>query len=104
VGYSAGADIGELMAQRWPKRYARIVLIGAPSDPKPALVAGAQGVVTMSCSRDVPGRMREGARHIGATGVPATYLEMPGCTHGNLADGERVFAEAFDWLAANARP
>jgi pimeloyl-ACP methyl ester carboxylesterase len=103
VGYSAGADIGELMARRWPKRYARMVLIGAPSDPKPALVARAEGVVTMSCSRDVPGRMREGARRIAAAGVPATYLEMPGCTHGNIADGEHVFGEAFDWLTANAR-
>jgi|SRR5579859_7795556 len=103
VGYSAGADIGELMAQRWPKRYARIVLIGAPSDPKPALVARAQGVVTMSCSRDVPGRMRDGAARIRGAGIPSTYLEMPGCTHGNLADGERIFTEAFDWLASNAR-
>jgi pimeloyl-ACP methyl ester carboxylesterase len=103
VGYSAGADIGELMVRRWPKRYSRVVLIGAPSDPKPALVATADGVVTMSCSRDVPGRMREGARRIAGAGVPATYLEMPGCTHGNIADGERVFAEAFDWLASHAR-
>jgi hypothetical protein len=47
--------------------------------------------------------MREGARRIAAAGIPATYLEMPGCTHGNVADGERVFGEAFDWLAANAR-
>lgn len=103
VGYSAGADIGELMVRRWPKRYTRVVLIGAPSDPKPQLVASAQAVVTMSCSRDVPGRMRDGARHIAAAGIPATYLEMPGCTHGNIADGEHVFGEAFDWLAANAR-
>jgi pimeloyl-ACP methyl ester carboxylesterase len=102
VGYSAGADIGELMAQRWPKRYARIVLIGAPSDPKPALVAHAQGVVTMSCSRDVPGRMRDGAARIRRAGIPATYLEMPGCTHGNLADGERIFTEAFDWLDSSS--
>ena len=103
VGYSAGADIGELMVRRWPKRYTRVVLIGAPSDPKPQLVASAQAVVTMSCSRDVPGRMRDGARHIAAAGIPATYLEMPGCTHGNIADGEHVFGEAFDWLAANAK-
>ena len=99
VGYSSGADIGALMVQRWPERYARVVLIGAPSDPRPALVAKARGVVTMSCARDVPGRMREGARRITAAGVPATYLEMPGCTHGNITDGERVFGEAFDWLA-----
>ncbi|HEY8089407.1 MAG TPA: hypothetical protein VIF09_16215 [Polyangiaceae bacterium] len=103
VGYSAGASIGELMAQRWPKRYARVVLIGAPSDPSPARLSGAQGVVTMSCSRDVPGRMRDAARSIARGGVPATYLEMPGCTHGNIADGERVFGTAFDWLTDNAK-
>jgi pimeloyl-ACP methyl ester carboxylesterase len=102
VGYSAGAGIGELMVQRWPKRYARVVLIGAPSDPSPLRLAGARGVVTMSCSRDVPGRMRDAARRIVAAGVPATYLEMPGCTHGNVADGERVFETAFDWLADHA--
>jgi pimeloyl-ACP methyl ester carboxylesterase len=103
VGYSAGAGIGELMVQRWPKRYARVVLIGAPSDPSPARLASAKGVVTMSCSRDVPGRMRDAARRITAAGVPSTYLEMPGCTHGNIADGERVFETAFDWLADNAK-
>ncbi len=103
VGYSAGAGIGELMVQRWPKRYARVVLIGAPSDPSPVRLSQAQGVVTMSCSRDVPGRMRDAARRINAAGVPATYLEMPGCTHGNIADGERVFEEAFEWLAGNAK-
>jgi pimeloyl-ACP methyl ester carboxylesterase len=102
IGYSAGAGIGQLMVQRWPERYARAILIGAPSDPSPALLSRARGVVTMSCSRDVPGRMRDGARHIGAIGVPSTYLEMPGCTHGNIADGERVFGEALDWLAANS--
>jgi hypothetical protein len=58
----------------------------------------------MSCSRDVPGRMRDAARRLVLAGVPATYLEMPGCTHGNLADGDRVFAAAFDWLSVNARP
>ncbi len=104
IGYSAGADIGELMVRRWPSRYTRVVLIGAPSDPKPQLVATARAVVTMSCSRDVPGRMREGARRIAAAGVPATYFEMPGCTHGNVADAERVFGAALDWLTENSRP
>jgi hypothetical protein len=23
---------------------------------------------------------------------------MPGCTHGNIAEGERIFGAAFDWL------
>ena len=102
VGYSAGASIGELMVQRWPARYTRVVLIGAPSEPSAARLADARGVVTMSCSRDVPGRMRDAARHIARAGVPATYLEMPGCTHGNVADGEHLFGEAFDWLEENS--
>jgi hypothetical protein len=103
VGYSAGASIGELMVQRWPERYPRVVLIGAPSDPNPLRLAHAEGVVTMSCSRDVPGRMRDAARRISKAGVPSEYLEMPGCPHGYVTDGERVFGEAFDFLAANAK-
>jgi hypothetical protein len=57
----------------------------------------------MSCSRDVPFRMKDAARRLSAAGIPATYLEMPDCTHGNVSDGDHVFDVAFDWLAANAR-
>jgi pimeloyl-ACP methyl ester carboxylesterase len=94
VGYSAGAGIGELMVQRWPRRYTRVVLIGAPSDPSPLRLSSAQGAVMMSCSRDVPGRMRDAATRTQRAGVPATYLEMPGCTHGNIADGEHALLGA----------
>jgi pimeloyl-ACP methyl ester carboxylesterase len=100
VGYSAGAGIGELMVQMWPDRYPRVVLIGAPSDPRPERLSRARGVVTMSCSLDVPARMRTAARRLEAAGVAARYLEMPGCAHGHIADGERVFDTAFDWLLA----
>jgi pimeloyl-ACP methyl ester carboxylesterase len=102
VGYSAGAAVAELMVQRWPERYARVVLIGAPSDPLAARLARARGVVMMSCTRDVPARMKNASRRLLAIGVPATYLEMPGCTHGNIADGDRVFDTAFTFLAASS--
>jgi pimeloyl-ACP methyl ester carboxylesterase len=102
VGYSAGAAIGELMVQRWPERYARAVLIGAPSDPSVPRLAKAKGVVTMCCSQDVTWRMKGAARRLSAGGVPALYIEMPGCAHGGITEGERVFGEAFDWLDANA--
>ena len=100
VGYSQGAALAEQMVQRWPQRYAKIVLIGAPTDPAAAHFAKAEAVVTMSCSRDVTVRMRDAAKRMNAAKVPATYMEMPGCTHGNIADGDRVFDEAFDWLEA----
>jgi len=58
----------------------------------------ARRVVMMSCARDVPARMKTAASRLEAKGVAARYLEMPGCTHGNIADGERSFGDAFGWL------
>jgi pimeloyl-ACP methyl ester carboxylesterase len=101
IGYSQGASIAEQLAERWPARYTRIVLIGSPRDVTASRLKTSRAIATMSCSRDVPGRMREGAQHVAALGVPATYFEMPGCTHGNLADGNRVFSDLFVWLDAH---
>ena len=101
IGYSQGASIAEQLAERWPARYTRIVLIGSPRDVAASRLKTSRAIATMSCSRDVPGRMREGAQHVAALGVPATYFEMPGCTHGNLADGNRVFTDLFVWLDAH---
>jgi pimeloyl-ACP methyl ester carboxylesterase len=103
IGYSLGATIAERLVERWPGRYTRVVLIGSPRDPSPARVRSARAVVTMSCSLDVPGRMRNGARNISAAGAPAAYFEMPGCTHGNLTDGDRIFGEVFGWLSSHER-
>jgi pimeloyl-ACP methyl ester carboxylesterase len=103
VGYSQGAAIGEQLVQRWPNRYVRVVLIGAPTEPSAQKLRTARSLVTMSCSRDVPARMRAAATRTSSIGVPSKYLEMPGCTHGNIADGERVFDDAFDFLSANER-
>jgi pimeloyl-ACP methyl ester carboxylesterase len=100
VGYSAGAGIGEQMVQLFAERYPRVLLIGSPVDPRPERLAHARAAVTMSCAFDVPGRMKKAATRITQTGVPAMYLEMPGCTHGLIADGEHIFDEAFSWLAA----
>jgi pimeloyl-ACP methyl ester carboxylesterase len=103
VGYSQGAALAEQMVQRWPTRYARLVLIGAPTDPAPNNLARARSVVTMSCDRDVPSRMKLAAAGATKVGTPATYLEMPGCTHGNITDGERIFDATFDFLRTNER-
>jgi hypothetical protein len=42
--------------------------------------------------------MKGAVRMLSAASVPSAYFEMPGCTHGTLADGDRVFGQAFDWL------
>lgn len=98
VGYSQGAALGEQLASRFPGRYPRLVVIGAPTDPNAANFARTKGVVTMSCSLDVPARMRDASKRIAKAGVPSTYVEMPKCHHGHVTDGERVFDEAFSFL------
>ena len=103
VGYSQGAALAEQLVQRWPSRYTRIVLIGAPTDPSEKKLAEARAVVTMSCSRDVPWKMKEGTRRLVRAGVPSTYLEMPNCTHGNITEGDATFDAAFTFLRDNAR-
>ncbi|MGH7281601.1 MAG: hypothetical protein ACRELY_08775 [Polyangiaceae bacterium] len=98
VGYSAGASIAEMVHEKWPELFPRLILIAPPQDLWIEKLVNAQAVVSMSCSLDVPGRMKSGAKKLGARGVRATYMEMPKCTHGNIADGEHVMGDAFAWL------
>jgi pimeloyl-ACP methyl ester carboxylesterase len=103
IGYSQGASIAEQLAFRFPERYSRVVLIGQPGDPTPAMFKRSRAVVTMSCSLDVPYRMKPAAKAIEAIGVPSTYVQMPGCSHGNIAAGDESFDTVFDWLATSSR-
>lgn len=103
VGYSQGASIAEQLAARWPERYTRVVLIGAPTDPSTKSLSAARGVVTMSCDHDVPWRMKEAARLLSRKGVPATYVQMPTCSHGHITDGDTTFDTAFAFLTTSSR-
>ena len=98
VGYSSGASVAELMHAEGPSRYPRLLLIAPPVDPQMSRLRDAQAVVTMACSLDVTSRMKVAAQRLRALDVPSEYVEMPGCTHGNVADGERLFGDAFEWL------
>ena len=104
IGYSLGATLVENLVRESPERYPRVVLIGSPRDPRPARLRDAHAVATVSCSLDVPARMRGAAVRLERAGVAARYFEMPGCTHGNLADSERTFTQIFRWLARAEPP
>lgn len=104
IGYSQGAYIAERLAERWPERYARLVLLGAPTTPTAARLRDIRGAVMISGELDAKYRMKEGAGSLMAARIPAVYREMPGAHHGEMPDAERVMDEALDWLDANARP
>lgn len=103
VGYSLGATLIENLVKTRPERYPRVILIGSPRDPRLDRLQGTRAVVTMSCSQDIPGRMKGASKRLIADGIASMYLEMPGCTHGNIAEGDRIFSEAFSWLDGFAR-
>lgn len=98
VGYSLGATLIENLVRRRPDRYPRVALIGSPRDPRLDRLKGARSVASMSCSLDVPARMQGVSRTLAPAGVSVRYFEMPGCTHGNLADAERTMTDAFGFL------
>ena len=104
VGYSQGATIAEKLVYAHPDRYGRAFVIAAPTDPSIASFQRARGVVTGACSLDVTARMKTARDRLLARNVPSSYVEMPGCTHGNVADGENVFDSAFSFLRAKSLP
>lgn len=104
IGYSQGAYVAERLAARWPDRYARVVLLGAPTTPLLSRLRDVRGAVMISGEFDAKYRMKDGARTLAAAGIPATYLEMPDAHHGQMTEAERIMDEALDWLDANSRP
>jgi len=104
IGYSEGSSRAEALAQRWPERYSRVILIGAPGTPSAARLKDVRGAVMMAGDRDRQEHMKAGMRALQAIGVPATFISIPGAAHGGMGDGERVMGEALDWLWANAKP
>jgi predicted esterase len=98
IGYSQGARLAELLADRYPERYTRLILIGAPTQPSATRLRRAHAVVMMAGEYDATERMKAGARNLVAAGVPTIYLEMPKAKHGQMSDAERTMGQALDWV------
>jgi len=105
VGYSQGAERAEWLANRFPTKFTRFVLLASPIVPSPRRLAGAHAVVTIAGRGDVRENMSDGARALRRESIPALYLELPSTKHGELdaTTDDGVVAQAFDWLDDNAR-
>jgi alpha-beta hydrolase superfamily lysophospholipase len=98
IGYSQGASIAEALVAKWPKKYTRLVSIGAPRTPA---VRDARALVTMSGSLDNVETMRAGAEFATNAGVPATFILIPGARHGQMGDAEKLMKEALAFVDAH---
>jgi pimeloyl-ACP methyl ester carboxylesterase len=107
LGYSQGATRAEALARKWPQRYTRLVLMGAPQKPV-ANGLKPRAAVMMAGERDRQDLMKAGARAFSAAGIPATFMVLPGATHGAMGPTpELTMGEALAWLfehSASADP
>lgn len=99
AGYSQGAARAEDLAQAFPDRFPRVVLIGAPEAPTVSHLGRARAVATMAGEKDRRDLMMVGTQALERAGVGAKFFLLPGAAHGEMGpDGGRVMREAFAWL------
>lgn len=104
IGYSQGATRAEALARKYPERYTRLVLIGAPDTPSPRGLDHVRSAVMMAGERDRLDLMKAGALAFRAADIPATFQAIPEARHGEMGPHpEQTMATALDWLWQNDR-
>jgi predicted esterase len=104
IGYSQGATRAEQLARKWPERYTRLILMGAPQATSARGLERLRGAVMMAGERDRKDLMKSGTRALAAAGVPAVFQVIPEATHGAMGPvPEKTMGEALDWLWSNQR-
>jgi pimeloyl-ACP methyl ester carboxylesterase len=99
IGYSQGASRAESLARRFPERYTRLVLIGAPEAPNPTGLTGVRAAVMMAGERDNQEVMKEGAAAFRRAGIRAMFQSIPEARHGEMGPHpEETMGLALDWL------
>ena len=104
MGYSQGATRAEALARKWPERYTRLVLLGAPKATSAQGLSSLRAAVMMAGERDRQDQMKTGMRALRAAGVPATFMVIPKATHGAMGPTpEETMGTALDWLWEHSR-
>lgn len=99
IGYSQGASRAEALARRFPERYTRLVLIGAPDVPNPRGLSGVKAAVMMAGEFDDQETMQEGAAAFRGAGIRATFLPIPEARHGEMGPvPEETMGRALEWV------
>ena len=99
IGESMGASRAEALAARFPDKYTRLVLIGAPQTPSPKNLDHAAAVALLAGEREGQQKMLDGTTALSAHGLPARFWELPGAVHGAYGhEGDGVLGEAVGFV------
>ena len=100
VGSGIGAARAELLAKRFPDRYTRVVLIGAPAAPSTSSFSRARAVATLAGDDEPLYAMKDGSRVLDRAGISSQHWTFPGAAHGQYgAEGSRMMHEAITFVA-----
>jgi pimeloyl-ACP methyl ester carboxylesterase len=103
IGMSQGATRAAALAQKWPQRYTRLISMDAPNAIGVGELRELRGAVMMAGERDRQDLMRASERALKRTGVPVTFVLIPGATHGAMGPTpEQTMSSALSFLEAPA--
>lgn len=104
VGMSQGATRAIELARKFPERYTRLIAMAGPTALKRGELPRLRGAVFMAGERDRRDLMLASQRALTASGVPATFMLIPGVAHGAMGPTpEATMNAALEWLWQNAR-
>lgn len=105
IGYSQGATRAQSLAQRYPRRYPRVLLGSPPTRISKQKLSGAKAVAVVGGQLEAKARMRAGVAALRDAGESVRFLVLPGVGHGHYGpDADQVMGHALDFLFRTAPP
>lgn len=103
IGMSQGATRAAALAQKWPKRYTRLISMDAPTALRVGELRELRAAVMMAGERDRQDLMRASERALQRSAVPVTFVLIPGATHGAMGPTpEQTMRSALEFLQSQA--
>lgn len=99
IGMSQGATRAAALVKKWPERYTRLISMDAPTALHAGELRGLRGAVMMAGERDRRDLMRASTQALERSGVPVTFMLIPGATHGAMGPTpEQTMGRALSFL------
>jgi pimeloyl-ACP methyl ester carboxylesterase len=99
IGMSQGAERAVALVERYPNRYTRLISMDAPTALRAGQLPSLRAAVMLAGELDRQDLMRQSARALAASGIPATFMIIPRARHGAMGPTpEETMGLALDWL------
>jgi predicted esterase len=103
IGESMGASRAVMLANKFPDRYQRLVLVGAPEAPSPTALSKAKAVSVLVGEKEQQAVFEKSKKVLSSQNANARFWVLPGAVHGDYGkDGARIMSDAVAFVSAAA--